>query len=213
MTRRFDAEDVRRALERHATEDFPALPGKTNHLRAAILVPIVWAPEPTCILIERAADMRHHGGEIAFPGGRPEPVDATLEATALREAHEELAIADAHVLGALSTVPLYTSDYRLVPFVAAVSDAPLRPDPAEVARVLRVPLAPLLSAACVEALPWMHEGREVLSPIFDLDASRPCYGGTAHVLYELLEVLAPLTGREPPPLRALGRSWQDVLPV
>ena len=208
---RFSPEDVRDALARHVPVDFPALPGRTNHLRAAVLVPVSWAPEPTLVMIERAPEMRHHAGEIAFPGGRPEPEDPTLEATALREAREELSITDARVLGALSTVPLYTSDYRLAPFVAHVSDSPLHPDPAEVARVLHVSLQPLLESPYVEALPWMHDGREVLSPIFDLGGSRPCYGGTAHVLYELLEVLAPLAGRPAPPLRALGRTWQDVL--
>lgn len=211
MTAPFAPEAVRDALSAREPLDFPALPGRRNHLRAGILVPIVWSPEPTCVMIERAAEMREHAGEVAFPGGRPEPGDETIEATALREAREELGITEATVLGALSTVPLYTSDYRLVPFVAHVPAGPMRAQEGEVARVLTIPLGELLSRPHIEALPWTHEGQRVLSPIFELGASRPCYGGTAYVLYELLAVLAPLSGRELPPLRALGRTFADVL--
>lgn len=213
MPASFDPDAVREALAAHTTHDFPALPGRTNHVHAGVLVPLVWSASPTCLMIERPPRMREHAGEVAFPGGRREDADPSLEATAVREAREELGIADVRVLGPLSTVPLYTSDYRLVPFVAHVPEQALQPSPGEVARVLHVELEPLLDAPFVEALPWMHEGREVLSPIFDLGASRPCYGGTAHVLYELLVVLAPLAGRPAPPLRACGRSWMDVLDV
>src|ERR1700749_4519034 len=61
---------------------------------AAVLLPLYgWPEEPGLILTERRADLRRHAGEISFPGGRQDPGDADLSATALREAHEEIGLA------------------------------------------------------------------------------------------------------------------------
>src|SRR6478735_183232 len=78
-----------------------ARPDKTV---AAVLVPLFFlGDEPHLVYIRRANDLPHHRGQIAFPGGRHQPEDATLEATALREANEEIGLAPDHVrlLGAL----------------------------------------------------------------------------------------------------------------
>ena len=69
---------------------WPALPGRTNHLEAGVLVPLVWSDQPTILAILRAADLRRHANEVAFPGGKPEPEDSDIVATALREAGNRL---------------------------------------------------------------------------------------------------------------------------
>ena len=205
------------ALARWPRQAFPPLPGRTNHKRAGVLVPLVWdAGGPTVIATLRAARLREHAGEIAFPGGKPEPEDADLLHTALREAHEELGLAPSRVrpLGQLSSMPLYTSDYRLVPTVAAVEDGPWAPDPGEVAAVLRLPLQPLLEAPALDAVPWTWGDATHHSPVFPVDG-HIMYGATAHTLHELLSVVARATGRPIPPWRTGRFAWggRGVVPT
>ncbi|HHH30542.1 MAG TPA: CoA pyrophosphatase [Polyangiaceae bacterium] len=209
------ADQVRAALARHRRVDMPALPGRTNHLESGILVPLMWQQDRLwCIATLRTDGLREHAGEVCFPGGRPEPGDQDLTQTALREAHEELGIADAEILGPLSSIPLYTSDYRLRPWVAAVPSQELVPNPAEVARVLRLDVGEQLSRSHIDAIPWTHPdtGASYSSPVFSIDDVL-MYGATAHTFRELLEVLAPLLGATMPTLETGRFTWQDVLGV
>jgi 8-oxo-dGTP pyrophosphatase MutT (NUDIX family) len=202
--------EVREALSTHRAIEVPALPGRRNDLRAGVLVPLVWEPDPVVLLTLRGTHLRRHAGEVSFPGGRAEPGDVDLEATALREAREELGIVHAEVLGRLSSMPLYTSDFRLVPYVASVDGAEIKPDPEEVSAVLRLRVLTLLELPQQQAIPWNDGEREHLSPVFFAD-EHAVYGGTAHSLWELLQILAPLFGRGLPPLVATGLDWSDVM--
>lgn len=187
------------ALAARPTREHPPLPGRTNHLRAGVLVPVVWDPEPVVILALRAPGLRRHGGEVCFPGGAPDPQDADLWDTARREAREELALEARACLGRLASTPLYTSDWRLEPFVAEVAPGPLVPDGREVVRALRLPLRAALSARAIQAMPYELGGERLLSPFF-FPEGQLLFGGTAHALFELLEVAAPLLGLALPPL-------------
>lgn len=110
---------------------------------AAVLVPIVERRTGLSVLLtERAAELRHHPGQISFPGGRMEPGDADLRYTALRETEEEVGIL-AHqvdIAGYLDVLPTITG-YAVTPVVGlVVPDITLRIDAAEVAQVFEVPL-------------------------------------------------------------------------
>jgi len=198
------------ALAHHVRSDHPALPGRTNHLSAGVLIPIVWADSPYAIATVRSATLRHHANEVCFPGGRPDAADTDLLATALREAHEELGIRDARVLGELSSVPLYTSDYRLHPFVALVADDALAPNGDEVSEVLRFSLQEELEREAILAISWTAGHLEGLSPLF-FSGEHIMYGATAHAFHELLHVAAEASGRNAPPLRESHYRWSDVL--
>jgi 8-oxo-dGTP pyrophosphatase MutT (NUDIX family) len=205
------AEAIRKSLAQHELFEMGPLPGRTNHIKAGVLVPLVWEPQLCVLMTVRSPRLRIHPGDPCFPGGIAEPGDPDLLATALREAHEELGIRDPEVLGRLSSVPLYTSDHRIEPFVAALRQAEVTPCEDEVESVLKIPLADLLGQPSLDAIPWLHEGEEQLSPVFSWQGHL-IYGATAHTLHELLAVVAKTTGVALPPLTAGRFSWQDAMP-
>jgi 8-oxo-dGTP pyrophosphatase MutT (NUDIX family) len=110
---------------------------------AAVLVPIVTHPEGfTVLLTERSADLNDHAGQVAFPGGRFDDDDGTLENTALREAEEEVGLSrDAVEL--IGRLPDYQtgSGFKVTPVVALVKpNQALRLQASEVADAFEVPL-------------------------------------------------------------------------
>ncbi len=117
----------------------PALRG-TRH--AAVLIPIICRPEPTLLLTRRSDQLRKHAGQVAFPGGAADASDASIIATALREAQEEVAIPpeEVYVLGTLSPQDS-SSDFRVTPVVGLLPvDVPLHPAEDEVAELFEMPL-------------------------------------------------------------------------
>ena len=121
--------------------------------QAAVLVPIVMrgtdASEPTVLLTQRTAHLSTHSGQIAFPGGKVDAEDADIQATALREAQEEVGLHPRHVQ-VIGQLPLYItgSSFWVTPVIGLVSpDLELQPNPDEVADVFEVPLAFLMNPA------------------------------------------------------------------
>jgi 8-oxo-dGTP pyrophosphatase MutT (NUDIX family) len=101
------------------------------------------------VLTERADRGGHHSGEVSFPGGRAEPEDADLVATALREAAEEIGLdpaqAGVRVLGMLSIQWIPVSNFTVTPVVAVADRRPvLVAQPTEVAAILTPPVAAFL---------------------------------------------------------------------
>ncbi|MFZ3286310.1 MAG: CoA pyrophosphatase [Telluria sp.] len=115
---------------------------------AAVLIPLVRRPEGlTMLLTRRTAHLTDHAGQISFPGGRAEQVDASPVETALRETEEEIGLGREHVevLGVLPDY-LVISGYRVSPVVALVTPPfELMADPSEVAEIFEVPLAFLMN--------------------------------------------------------------------
>ncbi len=117
---------------------------------AAVLVPVVArAAEPTVLLTRRAAHLRDHSGQVSFPGGRVQAEDASPEATALREASEEIGLDPARV-ELLGCMPEYLTrtGFRITPVVGIVAlPFELRANASEVDEIFEVPLAFLLDPA------------------------------------------------------------------
>jgi 8-oxo-dGTP pyrophosphatase MutT (NUDIX family) len=197
--------DLERALAERPLRRRWSLEGKVP---GAVCVPLrqlggeirIWA-------IKRPAGSRHHSGEIAFPGGKPDPEDASLEDTALREMEEELGIprGQVRVLGELPPVPTATSHFYLHPFVVEVEAvAPVRPSAGEVAALIDFSLSDFYEGR----VPYSAvDAGTYVSPIFEFEQGQ-MYGATAHILEELLNLYADVAGLTmPKPAAATRIPW------
>jgi 8-oxo-dGTP pyrophosphatase MutT (NUDIX family) len=113
---------------------------------AAVLVGVVDRPQPSVLLTLRTGELSSHPGQIAFPGGKIDPHDATPFAAAAREAHEEIGL-EAGRLDPIGYLDLYLtfSGFRILPAVARVApDYRLVLNAHEVVEAFEVPLAFLM---------------------------------------------------------------------
>jgi 8-oxo-dGTP pyrophosphatase MutT (NUDIX family) len=136
---------------------------------AAVLVPVYRRPDgQLMVVLVRRAQGGAHGGQLALPGGQRDPSDADLAATALREANEELGLADDQVelLAALPVVETQTTGFRIAPFLARLpGPVPWRLQEREIAEVVEVPVAdlarPEARAEAVRAFPTWPAPRRI----------------------------------------------------
>ncbi len=158
---------------------------------AGVLIPIMErASELTVLLTQRSAALKHHAGQVSFPGGRMEEYDETLEQTALRETREEVGIDAQHVsvLGYLQTMPTITG-YAVTPVVGMVSAvASLKIDPTEVEYTFEVPLSFLMDAGNDVHAQWDARGQKVPMVEFHWQDER-IWGATAFMILSLRELL------------------------
>jgi 8-oxo-dGTP pyrophosphatase MutT (NUDIX family) len=144
-------------------------------------------------LTVRGSNLRHHTGQVSLPGGRIEPGES-IEAAALREAAEEVAIdpATVEVLGTLTPLPIDVSRHLLHAVVGVAWRRPaFRVAEPEVERLIEAPLARLQDADAVgrEQRPYSLPPHTMMDvPYFDLGDAR-VWGATAMVLAEFLAIV------------------------
>lgn len=164
----------------------------TKNLRpAGVLIPIIERQESLVVLLtERSADLRHHAGQVSFPGGGMEAHDADITATALREAHEEVGIQpdEVDIAGFLLPTPTVTG-FAVTPVVGFVRETfKLRVDPVEVETAFEVPLDFLMDYRNEEHSERDFQGTTVPVVTFHYDGHR-IWGATASMLVTLRRLL------------------------
>jgi 8-oxo-dGTP pyrophosphatase MutT (NUDIX family) len=173
-----------------------ALANKSN--AAAVLVPIFErGDELHIVYIRRSDHVASHRGQVAFPGGRVDPADATLLDAALREAHEEVGIHPSivEVIGAFPTMQTTTSGIVVAPFVGVIPfDAPLRPQLSEVAQIFDVPLTALRDPKFRGDYEWKSDGPASRSSKFPaiLYGGQTIWGLTLRITLNLLDLIDPV---------------------
>ncbi len=143
---------------------------------------------PHVVLTRRAAHLRSHTSEVAFPGGRSDPGDRHPLDTALREAEEEVGLDPELVepLGMLDRFVTVGSRTLVHPIVARLSaDPELTPEPAEVEHILRVPVAELFLDEVFREERWTIGGVDRPVTFFEL-VGDTVWGATAAMLRQLL---------------------------
>ena len=151
---------------------------------AAVLVPLIERTAGlTVLLTERSPDLKHHAGQVSFPGGRMEAADADIRITALRETHEEVGIHPDRVdiVGYLPSTATVTS-FAVTPVVGFVDpEVRLVIDPVEVKTAFEVPLAFLMDEANQETAERKFAGRMIPVTSFYY-ADQRIWGATASML-------------------------------
>ncbi|MHB8218948.1 MAG: NUDIX hydrolase [Acidimicrobiales bacterium] len=192
---------VRRALDLGARSVVPGAEERApaDGRRSAVLVALFEEEgEARVVLTRRASGLRHHRGEVSFPGGRMEPGELPVD-TARREAHEEVGLDPALVVpvGRLSPVSTFSSGSFIVPVVGVLDGRPhLVASPGEVARIFDVELAELAADGVFHEERWPTSGRRVPGtvdgrfPVWFFEvAGETVWGATARILADLLGVV------------------------
>ena len=158
---------------------------------AGVLVPVRCHDTGLSVLLtQRSAELKHHAGQVSFPGGRMEESDADIEATALRETREEVGITEDQVsiIGYLETMPTVTG-YAVTPVVGLVEGlVDLEIDRTEVAYTFEVPLSFLLDPANHRLVQRQWQGLSFSMVEFHYDGQR-IWGATAQMLMRFINII------------------------
>ncbi len=186
-------DDVHRSNDPSSDHDLNSdfIPAPGRELRAAaVLVPVQCRQDSArLILTKRSSALKHHPGQIAFPGGKMDDGDQDLFATAMREAQEEIGLApsDVTIIGALPRHETVTG-FHVVPVLAAVApDFQPMAEPGEVDEVFDIPMVHVLNSArySIQKRRWRGTWRHYYVVPFG-----PYYiwGATARMLRSMAQV-------------------------
>lgn len=187
LARAFSMGEASRDL---APKPAPSLPDGDMKRPAGVLAVLTGSAfSPSMVFTRRSLHLKSHSGEIAFPGGKVEHGETPMDA-AIRETYEEIGIEPStlDILGKITELATSTSGISMSAYLAmsSVSSPIYYPSEDEVAAVIEVPIAELLSSAIYHREVWTrgHEEREMHFFAIDDDL---VWGATAYITVQALE--------------------------
>ena len=149
--------------------------------------------EPSLILTKRAANLRHHAGQVAFPGGMWESDDKSLTETALREASEEIGLSreSVEIIAMLPPASPWRRDIDVTPFVSTVvGDLDLTANPDEIESIFDVPLKAFLDMDSYDFIEFGSDSgqsdADIKLPVLIYNKNK-IWGFTLKVITDLIE--------------------------
>ncbi len=162
---------------------------------AAVLVPLFRKDESCHLLFtKRSEQVKHHKGEISFPGGVVDEEDKELVSTALREAFEEIGLKenDVQVIGVLDDI-VTTTQFIVTPIVGLFPYPYLfKVSEVEIAELIEVPLSFLLAGENLSEREFFHGDQKEIVYFYQY-GNHTIWGATARILKQFLDVISPLT--------------------
>ena len=176
----------------HASRVFPNKAEAINYRLSAVIV-LLYPNQnnETCILlIERSTYEGHHSGQIALPGGKHEPADIDLQATAMREFFEETGSSEMPaVIGKLSEVYIPVSKFIVQPYVAYLDTRPeFSINDLEVYKLIEYKLNELLNQNPTQTTTIIIGDTIIVTPYFNVE-EKILWGATAMIINELKHVI------------------------
>jgi len=195
-----DLAELRRRLDMALARRPRHEASRSDLISAAVLLPVTPGPDgrggPHILFSKKSAEVPHHKGQFAFPGGIVEQRDGSRVETALREAWEEIKLpADAvEVLGLLDDTETRATPFVITPVVGIVTrHVVYQPDGREIERVLEVPLETLRDPSIFRTELWERGGEPHPVHFFDVSVEDVIWGATARILRQFLDIV---DGRE-----------------
>jgi 8-oxo-dGTP pyrophosphatase MutT (NUDIX family) len=181
-------ENIRRALAGRERRIIP----QGTRTRAAVLVPLFQKGGRYHVLFTKRTDrVKHHKGEISFPGGVVDEGDEDVEATALRETLEEIGLPEENVeiLGTLDDALTVSSPYLITPIVAEIAHSyRFSINEEEIEELIEIPLEAFLDENRWTEETYSSRNKKVLSYRFEYEG-RVIWGATARIMRQFLDTL------------------------
>ena len=139
--------------------------------------------------------VKHHKGEISFPGGGYHHQDGLLVNTALRESYEEIGLepSSVEILGELDDIPTSTSNFVITPFVGFFQpEYKFKPSEFEIAEIIEIPIESLLSEGCLQE-PIIELGDKTVVPSVYAYQGNLITGATARILNQFLGIFSQVS--------------------
>ena len=174
---------VNKIREALTSEIYPVLEENYETKLASVLI-IIFAESPKILMIKKPITMNHHGGEIAFPGGKISDEDNDLLDTALRETKEEtgITVEREKIIGQLEPVTTLNSGFTILPFVCILDKIENLMPNSEVDEFLEIPLITFLETLANDSDPEHNSIQEMYTFTFE---DHLIWGASARMLKQI----------------------------